>query len=85
MLQAPIFSLYTLYFRPHSALNESSVPVLLTIEGEEPQGEKYCVLDHNAICEIIDNTANLYRHLISDDVYKFIQDYCENLTSDYTE
>ena len=57
------------------------LPVFLTINKEEPKGEQYCVLDYYDICEIVDETAELYKENISEDAFNFIQYYLETLRS----
>jgi hypothetical protein len=55
------------------------LPVFLTINGEVPKKEKYCILDHRFIYDALQSTLDMYKDRIPNDVINFIQYYTEIL------
>lgn len=51
------------------------IPIYLTLDGEEPSNQQYFILTYERIESILDTVLMLYKDQLSDDVYKFIEQY----------
>ncbi|RHW35904.1 hypothetical protein D1B33_12485 [Lysinibacillus yapensis] len=51
------------------------IPIYLTLDGEEPTNKQYFILTYERIESILHAVLMLYKDQISDNVYKFIEDY----------
>jgi len=51
------------------------IPIYLTLDGEEPSNEQYFILTYERIQSILHTILMLYQDQLSDNVYKFLEDY----------
>lgn len=51
------------------------IPIYLTLDGEEPSNQQYFILTYERIESILNTVLMLYKDQLSDDVYKFIEQY----------
>ncbi len=51
------------------------IPVYLTLNGEAPSNDQYFILTYERIESILHTILMLYKNQLSDNVYKFIEDY----------
>ncbi|QCR31025.1 PD-(D/E)XK nuclease family protein [Lysinibacillus sp. SGAir0095] len=59
------------------------IPVYLTLDGEEPSNQHYFILSYERIESILNTVLMLYNEQLSDNVYKFIEDYNNILKEKY--
>lgn len=60
----------------HNAFPEFTIiPIYLTLDGEEPSNTQYFILTYERIESILDSILILNKDQLSDNVYKFIEDY----------
>ncbi len=59
----------------HQFENFTIIPIYLTLDGEEPSNKQYFIMTYERIESILHTILMLYKDQISDDVYKFIEDY----------
>ncbi|WEG12242.1 PD-(D/E)XK nuclease family protein [Pullulanibacillus sp. KACC 23026] len=51
------------------------IPIYLTLDGEEPSNNEYFIQTYERVEMILDTILMLYKDQLSDNVYKFIEDY----------
>ncbi|MGE8205357.1 PD-(D/E)XK nuclease family protein [Heyndrickxia sp. NPDC080065] len=64
-----------LYFIQQMFGDFTIIPIYLTLNGEEPSNQQYFILTYERIESILHTILMLYQDQLSDNVYKFIEDY----------
>jgi len=64
-----------LNFIQHTFKNFTIIPIYLTLDGEKPSNQQYFILTYERIESILYTILILYKEQLSDNVYKFIEDY----------
>lgn len=62
-------------FIQHTFKNFTIIPIYLTLDGEKPSNQQYFILTYERIESILYTILILYKEQLSDNVYKFIEDY----------
>ena len=62
-------------FIQHTFEDFTIIPIYLTLDGEEPSNQQYFILTYERIESILHTILMLYQDQLSDNVYKFIEDY----------
>ncbi|MBM4763146.1 PD-(D/E)XK nuclease family protein [Bacillus sp. B15-48] len=62
-------------FIQHTFKDFTIIPIYLTLDGENPSNQQYLILTYERIESILHTILMLYQDQLSDNVYKFIEDY----------
>jgi hypothetical protein len=62
-------------FIQHTFEDFTIIPIYLTLDGEDPSNQQYFILTYERIESILHTILMLYQDQLSDNVYKFIEDY----------
>ncbi|WP_417899812.1 PD-(D/E)XK nuclease family protein [Bacillus haimaensis] len=62
-------------FIQHTFEDFTIIPIYLTLDGEDPSNQQYFILTYERIESILHTILMLYKDQLSDNVYKFIEDY----------
>jgi hypothetical protein len=62
-------------FIQHTFEDFTIIPIYLTLDGEEPSNQQYFILTYERIESILNTILMLYQDQLSDNVFRFIEDY----------
>ena len=64
-----------LSFIQHTFGDFTIIPIYLTLDGEEPSNQQYFILNYERVESILQTILMLFQEQLSNNVYKFIEDY----------
>ena len=64
-----------LHYIQEQFVDYTTIPVYLTLDGEEPSSDEYFSLTYERIESILQTILMLYEDRVNEDVYRFIEDY----------